>query len=321
MIVNELMACDLNDYIQLHKRNKTNIPIRIVINIMKQLVDIVCLIHDSNIIHTDIKPENILISGTNVLNKRIIDDINKTQFSIKKTFDLKKQFMNILKKFDDADSNNGNENDSNDNDDDVSSLISLSTSDNNDECTNDNDDNDNCANAMLNSNIKIKMSDMGTCLYDKTSYNVQTRYYRAPEIILQYNCTSKIDVWSIGCVFYELLMQTMMFDPIKTVYDSRNRNHIYNIVNRLGMMPDNIIDDIQKKFIFFTQNNKIKGNFINKFNSLYKEIHDRYNCDADNNQIENICEFIYSCLEYDPITRLSACELKNSKLLNNLLFF
>ena len=36
--------------------------------------------------------------------------------------------------------------------------------------------------------------------------HVVTRWYRAPELILlQENYTEKIDVWSVGCIFAELL--------------------------------------------------------------------------------------------------------------------
>ena len=35
--------------------------------------------------------------------------------------------------------------------------------------------------------------------------HVVTRYYRAPEIILLKDYTSKVDIWSVGCIFAELL--------------------------------------------------------------------------------------------------------------------
>lgn len=36
--------------------------------------------------------------------------------------------------------------------------------------------------------------------------HVVTRWYRAPELILiEKNYNSKIDVWSLGCIFAELL--------------------------------------------------------------------------------------------------------------------
>lgn len=45
-----------------------------------------------------------------------------------------------------------------------------------------------------------------------------TRWYRAPEVILLYDSyTSAIDVWSVGCIFAELL--SMMKENYATVFD------------------------------------------------------------------------------------------------------
>jgi serine/threonine protein kinase len=37
-----------------------------------------------------------------------------------------------------------------------------------------------------------------------------TRFYRSPEIILLENYDFKIDVWSLGCVFGELLCKNII---------------------------------------------------------------------------------------------------------------
>ncbi len=48
--------------------------------------------------------------------------------------------------------------------------------------------------------------------------HVVTRWYRAPEVILlQDSYTSAIDIWSVGCIFAELL--SMMRDNFATVFD------------------------------------------------------------------------------------------------------
>jgi len=43
---------------------------------------------------------------------------------------------------------------------------------------------------------------------------VVTRWFRAPELLLKYqykNYTSKIDMWSAGCVFAELYLRKVLF--------------------------------------------------------------------------------------------------------------
>jgi mitogen-activated protein kinase 1/3 len=73
-------------------------------------------------------------------------------------------------------------------------------------------------NILLNKDCKLKICDLGLARgfdedtdEEKTTY-VVTRWYRAPEVILkaaQY--TKAIDIWSIGCIFAELLGRTPLF--------------------------------------------------------------------------------------------------------------
>ena len=53
---------------------------------------------------------------------------------------------------------------------------------------------------------KIKVIDFGSsCFADKSIYTyIQSRYYWAPEIILGVPYTTAIDMWSVGCIAYEL---------------------------------------------------------------------------------------------------------------------
>ena len=67
------------------------------------------------------------------------------------------------------------------------------------------------SNLLLNKNCDLKICDLGLARGfedgDKalTEY-VVTRWYRAPEVILNASeYTTAIDVWSVGCIFAELL--------------------------------------------------------------------------------------------------------------------
>jgi mitogen-activated protein kinase 1/3 len=48
----------------------------------------------------------------------------------------------------------------------------------------------------------------------KLSTNIMTRWYRAPEVILLEQYDTKIDIWSIGCVFGEFLNFTTQYREI-----------------------------------------------------------------------------------------------------------
>jgi mitogen-activated protein kinase 1/3 len=72
-------------------------------------------------------------------------------------------------------------------------------------------------NILANKDCKLKICDLGLARgFDeedefKTTY-VVTRWYRAPEVILKASeYTKAIDMWSVGCIFAELLGRTPLF--------------------------------------------------------------------------------------------------------------
>jgi len=73
------------------------------------------------------------------------------------------------------------------------------------------------SNLLLNKNCDLKICDLGLARgYDKETENlteyVVTRWYRAPEVILNSSMYSKqIDVWGVGCIFAELLGRAPLF--------------------------------------------------------------------------------------------------------------
>ena len=52
----------------------------------------------------------------------------------------------------------------------------------------------------------VKIIDFGSACRDnkKIFTYIQSRYYRAPEVILELDYSAKIDIWSLGCILFEL---------------------------------------------------------------------------------------------------------------------
>jgi len=66
------------------------------------------------------------------------------------------------------------------------------------------------SNLLINSNCDLKICDFGLARISDENSNqteyVVTRWYRAPEIMLAcQDYTKAIDVWSVGCIFAEML--------------------------------------------------------------------------------------------------------------------
>ena len=59
----------------------------------------------------------------------------------------------------------------------------------------------------------IKVIDFGSATFDWEHHStiVSTRHYRAPEVILELGWSQPCDVWSIGCILFELYLGFTLF--------------------------------------------------------------------------------------------------------------
>ncbi|KAI2792307.1 Mitogen-activated protein kinase HOG1 [Penicillium oxalicum] len=96
-------------------------------------------------------------------------------------------------------------------------------------------------NILVNENCDLKICDFGLARMqekDMTGY-VATRFYRAPEIMLtwrQYD--EKVDIWSVGCIFAEMLTGKPLFP---------GKNHVDQfcvITQVLGSPPEHVVKNI-----------------------------------------------------------------------------
>nr|ACN39845.1 unknown [Picea sitchensis] len=82
------------------------------------------------------------------------------------------------------------------------------------------------SNLLLNANCDLKICDFGlariTSETDFMTEYVVTRWYRAPELLLNSSdYTAAIDVWSVGCIFMELMNRQPLFPGRDHVHQLR----------------------------------------------------------------------------------------------------
>ncbi|CAD5214961.1 unnamed protein product [Bursaphelenchus xylophilus] len=108
-------------------------------------------------------------------------------------------------------------------------------------------------NLLVNADCLLKIADFGMARsLDKlkteedsvmTQY-VQTRWYRAPELLfsmLDYDV--KVDIWSVGCIFSEMIMRRQLFPGREAAMQ------IKMIVCYLGTPPPEVLDKISSVLI------------------------------------------------------------------------
>lgn len=96
---------------------------------------------------------------------------------------------------------------------------------------------------------QIKVIDFGSSCFrhDELSSYVQSRSYRAPEVILGCDFDEKIDLWSLGCILGELFIGSVLFQ------NSSAATLLARIVATFGNFPMSLLAEAKLKDDFLKQ--------------------------------------------------------------------
>ncbi|KAK2964060.1 putative serine/threonine protein kinase [Blattamonas nauphoetae] len=95
----------------------------------------------------------------------------------------------------------------------------------------------------------VKVIDFGSSVFEnKTIYSyIQSRYYRAPEVIVGAKYNTQIDMWSVGCIAAELFLGRPIF-PGSSEYDQ-----IFRITAMIGPIPQEMIASGRNRRKYFVE--------------------------------------------------------------------
>ena len=154
-------------------------------------------------------------------------------------------------------------------------------------------------------NCKIKLSDFGNACYNDEKYidEFGTRYYRAPEIILEHEYNNTCDIWAVGCTIFELLTGDLLFNPEKDKVNNRDVHHINCIQKICGKVPKDFIKKCGRKDDFFDSKYNLKN--INRPDhiDIGKILVDDY--DFKKEEIKDLIDFLTKIFVYQPEKRIS----------------
>ena len=155
-------------------------------------------------------------------------------------------------------------------------------------------------NILVSSSDKksLKIIDFGSSCFvnEKVFSYIQSRYYRAPEVVLNLNYSCGIDMWSFGCVLAELANGKPLF-PAEC-----ERELLQLMMQVKGKVPDEMIDKSIKRNKFFVNGNIVPdkyGNVLEPGALLFSE--------AINGE-KLFVELVGKCLEWNPISRITPQE-------------
>lgn len=164
------------------------------------------------------------------------------------------------------------------------------------------------------SDVRITVIDFGSACFERTGQlytYVQSRHYRAPEVIvgLRYSCA--IDMWSLGCVAAEILLGVPLLPGVNE-YDQ-----LAKIIALRGPVPLGMVAAGLRSHKFYSQedgsllpppanakNSKIKTVLpVKSLNELVA-----LKCSDDPTTAALALDFLEKTLEIDPTRRMTAEE-------------
>lgn len=148
----------------------------------------------------------------------------------------------------------------------------------------------------------IKIIDFGSgCYENQRIYTyIQSRFYRAPEIILGISYTCAIDMWSFGCILFELYTGYPLFAG------EDEQEQLQCIMEVKGVPPKSCLVEASRTRIFFDEeyNPKLTENSRGKLRIPdTKDLSKVISCDDP-----DFVDFIDKCTEWKVSDRLTPAE-------------
>ncbi|XP_072980143.1 uncharacterized protein [Typha angustifolia] len=164
--------------------------------------------------------------------------------------------------------------------------------------------------------MRCKIVDLGNaCWVDKQfATEIQTRQYRAPEVILGSGYSFSVDMWSFACMAFELATGDMLFTPKHGQGFSEDEDHLALMMELLGKMPRKLAVSGSRSKDFFDRHGDLKGIRRLKFWPLDGLLFDKYK--FPESDACGLAEFLCPLLNFAPEQRPTAAECLKHPWLN-----
>ncbi|KAK8810659.1 hypothetical protein WA158_007234 [Blastocystis sp. Blastoise] len=136
-------------------------------------------------------------------------------------------------------------------------------------------------------------------LYNEPAKNeIQTPLYRAPEIVCGASPSPAIDIWSMGCLLYELYTKTPL------LHQSLHPTDIQSFIDLFGSFPNSVYQKypLYKQYINTNnnENNPEEQYDITSYLTIYASVSDY------DSTFSSFSDLLSRCLDLNPNTRITA---------------
>ena len=147
----------------------------------------------------------------------------------------------------------------------------------------------------------IKVIDFGSSTYEAEQFYtyIQSRFYRAPEIMMGIKYTPAIDMWSFGCILYELYIGYPLFAG------EDEKEQMQCIMEVKGVPPRSKIVLASRRKVFFNDDYQPIGGPNSKGKIRTINGKQLKNLMQANDETMDFVDFLDKCLEWKPDKRLT----------------
>jgi serine/threonine protein kinase len=162
---------------------------------------------------------------------------------------------------------------------------------------------------------KTVVVDLGNACWTHRHFSedIQTRQYRAPEVLIGSKYDTSADMWSLGCMTFELLTGDLLFDPRAGEDYDRDEDHLAMFQELIGRMPKRLALDGKYSKQFFDKKGNLKHIKSLKFWPIQEVLMEKYHFSKED--ANGVADFMRPLLDFDPKTRATALDALRSEWL------
>lgn len=149
---------------------------------------------------------------------------------------------------------------------------------------------------------------------------------RAPELVLTGSVNNTLDIWSFGCLVFELITGEPLFCVPGSKYE--DDDHVLSFIDRLGPLPDDLFGHWKNSSLYFTPDRKLFNCQLGGVSPgeepllveqiSMEEQFDSTEPDIDAKEADEVKGLIRWILQYDPAKRPSPAEILSHLWFRNI---
>uniref|UniRef100_A0A3B5MM38 non-specific serine/threonine protein kinase n=1 Tax=Xiphophorus couchianus TaxID=32473 RepID=A0A3B5MM38_9TELE len=317
------------------KSNYQGLPQPCVKSIIRQVLQGLDYLHAKcKIIHTDIKPENILLTVNEPYIKKMAAEATQWQKSgapppsgsmakmsknkKKKMKKKQKKQAELLEKriqemeggaMPDGAEEDDDDDETETNEDTSSATVPVSST------LQDVANHTSTGSLLVNpldplnaDKLQVKIADLGNACWVHKHFtdDIQTRQYRSLEVLIGAGYSTPADIWSTACMAFELATGDYLFEPHSGEDYSRDEDHIALIIELLGKVPRKLI--VAGKYCkeFFTKKGDLRHITKLKPWGLFEVLVEKYEWSKE--EAHSFSSFLLPMLDLVPERRATAAQ-------------